>query len=104
MATRQQIRDERREAILRVVQDTPIFSQEQLVEALTAFGFSITQGTLSRDLNALGISKVPNGAGGSVYQVLESTGTNPSPDQLRRDFTSQLLRCKAAGQMVLLFT
>lgn len=104
MSTRARIRDERRRAILEVVGSDAIGSQERLADALVGLGFSVTQGTLSRDLKALGVGKVPTGDGGSVYQVLNSSGPRPGSERSRRDFASQLLHCKAAGQMVLLFT
>ncbi len=104
MPVRAQIRDARRRAILSVLSAQPIGSQEELAAALTQLGFSVTQGTLSRDLKALGVGKAPDGKGGSSYQVLNGNGLGPDPERLRRDFTSQLLHCKAAGQLVLLRT
>lgn len=51
----------RREAILGIVRDAPVRSQDELLTALRERGFSLTQPTLSRDLRELGLVKTPNG-------------------------------------------
>lgn len=51
----------RREAILAIVRETTVRSQDELLAALRARGFSLTQPTLSRDLRELGLVKTPNG-------------------------------------------
>jgi transcriptional regulator of arginine metabolism len=51
----------RREEILRIVRDTAVHSQDELMAALRTHGFTVTQPTLSRDLRELGLVKTPNG-------------------------------------------
>lgn len=51
----------RREEILRIVRETAIHSQDELMAELRKRGFSVTQPTLSRDLRELGLVKTPNG-------------------------------------------
>ena len=51
----------RREEILRIVRDTAVHSQDELLAALRKHGFRVTQPTLSRDLRELGLVKTPNG-------------------------------------------
>src|SRR5918993_5060021 len=51
----------RREEILRIVRETAIHSQDELLAALRTHGFTVTQPTLSRDLRELGLVKTPNG-------------------------------------------
>ena len=51
----------RREAILAIVRETTVRSQDEILAALRARGFSLTQPTLSRDLRELGLVKTPNG-------------------------------------------
>ena len=51
----------RREEILRIVRDTAVHSQDELLAALRKHGFTVTQPTLSRDLRELGLVKTPNG-------------------------------------------
>jgi transcriptional regulator of arginine metabolism len=51
----------RREEILRIVRETAVHSQDELLAALASHGFKVTQPTLSRDLRELGLVKTPNG-------------------------------------------
>jgi transcriptional regulator of arginine metabolism len=55
---------QRHAAILRVVRERRIESQDELREALAAEGFVVTQATLSRDIRELGLAKLadPQGA------------------------------------------
>jgi transcriptional regulator of arginine metabolism len=51
----------RREEILRIVRETAVHSQDELMAVLHKRGFVVTQPTLSRDLRELGLVKTPNG-------------------------------------------
>lgn len=51
----------RREEILRIVRETAVHSQDELLAALRKQGVKVTQPTLSRDLRELGLVKTPNG-------------------------------------------
>lgn len=51
----------RREEILRIVRETPVHSQDELLAALRKRGVRVTQPTLSRDLRELGLVKTPAG-------------------------------------------
>ena len=59
-----QIIQKRQSALLEIIDTEPVYSQEELVDKLKERGISATQATLSRDLKALGIVKVP----GSGYK------------------------------------
>lgn len=51
-------KDERQETILKVIAAMRISRQEDLVQALRDHGFEVTQASVSRDLEELGIVKV----------------------------------------------
>ena len=51
----------RREEILRIVRDTAVHSQDELMAELRRRGIRVTQPTLSRDLKELGLVKTPAG-------------------------------------------
>ena len=57
----------RRRLIRRLISKGDITSQGRLVELLAAEGFSVTQATVSRDLDALGAVKVENPDGVESY-------------------------------------
>jgi transcriptional regulator of arginine metabolism len=61
------MKTQRHAAILRVVRERRIESQDELREALAADGFVVTQATLSRDIRELGLAKLADPEGGSYY-------------------------------------
>ena len=58
---------QRHAAILRLIQQRRVHSQEQLRELLIAQGTEVTQATLSRDLRDLRLAKVADPGGGAYY-------------------------------------
>jgi len=75
-------KQERQRAIRELVTSRPVGSQREVVDALIARGFEVTQATVSRDIAELGLVKAP-GAAGHVYVTPESLGsgaaTTPGP-------------------------
>lgn len=69
---------QRHAAILRIVRERRIQSQDDLREALAGEAISVTQATLSRDIRELGLAKLVDPQGGSYY-------ANPHEGSLRPD-------------------
>ena len=63
----------RMKSIRKIVHETRISSQEELLKLLTEEGFSLTQATLSRDLKQLKIAKMPDYEGGYIYVLPEES-------------------------------
>ena len=59
MTPGQELKRLRQRAIRRLIASRPIGSQRELVDALTAEGFEVTQATVSRDITELGLLKAP---------------------------------------------
>ncbi len=62
-------RTRRHAAILQLVQEHTIRSQNQLRDLLAEQGLQVGQGTLSRDIRDLGLVKQPYPEGGAAYHV-----------------------------------
>ena len=77
MTPGQELKRLRQRAIRRLVASRPIGSQRELVDALTAEGFDVTQATVSRDITELGLLKAPR-ADGHVYVAPEDVGVPAS--------------------------
>ena len=58
---------DRQGAILRLIQERRLSTQEEVAEALREQGFDVVQTTVSRDIAQLGLVKVRNGHGRLVY-------------------------------------
>ncbi|RRG18876.1 arginine catabolic regulator [Weissella viridescens] len=71
---------ERQAAIRQLVETADIRRQEDLVDALNAEGWQVTQATISRDIAEMQLIKVPQNDGTFRYAVMES---DSSLDQLK---------------------
>jgi transcriptional regulator of arginine metabolism len=79
--TAHEVKRLRQRAIRQLVSGRPISSQLELVRELRDLGFDVTQATVSRDMNELGLVKVPR-ADGHVYVAREDVA---SPSVIVRD-------------------
>lgn len=87
---------QRRKAILEIVAAKSIPSQEELLTELEKKGIEATQATLSRDLKALKISKVP----GEGYAIRDSA----TPESVRSPIGDGILSVAFSGQMAVVKT
>jgi transcriptional regulator of arginine metabolism len=73
---------QRHAAILRVVRERRIESQDELREALESQGFTVTQATLSRDIRELGLAKLADPQGGAYYTHPHRAAVRPDLAQV----------------------
>lgn len=78
-------KNQRQHRIEKILQQSPVTSQAQLVELLSKAGVTATQATVSRDLEEIGAVKVRAAGGEAVYAVPEHPKDRVAPgDHLRR--------------------
>ena len=84
----QELKRRRQRAIRQLIASRPVGSQRELVDALTAQGFDVTQATVSRDITELGLLKAPR-RDGHVYVSPEDVAARPTavppPEPARTD-------------------
>ncbi len=99
------LKTQRQRAIRDLVMTRPIGSQREVVDALSAQGYDVTQATVSRDITELGLVKAP-GADGHVYvtpERMSSTGSGaPSDARLERILADIPVRIGRSGLTVVL--
>lgn len=66
----------RQEAILKIINENTVETQEQLIEKLEEAGYNVTQATVSRDVRELKLTKISCGFG--VYKYVVSSKDNHS--------------------------
>jgi len=66
---------DRHKAIREILENSKISSQEELRIMLESRGFATTQATLSRDLSALKIIKIPDDEKGHIYTMSDELST-----------------------------
>ena len=64
-------RNARRRLVRQMLAQGNVTSQKQLADALAEAGFSVTQATVSRDLDALGAVRVKSDGNGAHYEILD---------------------------------
>src|SRR3954467_969977 len=99
----------RSEEILKVIRESSVHSQEELLSLLKKRGFSVTQPTLSRDMKELGLAKTPSGyvAPGDLATVTPIATF--APRERREERLNQLLRdsvtsAETAGHLLVIQT
>jgi transcriptional regulator of arginine metabolism len=93
---------QRHNAILRLVREHTVPSQESLRHLLQRAGFDVTHATLSRDIRELGLIKV-GGADGTHRYAAPSEEVVPPPT-LTGFLPSLLLRADGVGPLLVLRT
>jgi transcriptional regulator of arginine metabolism len=94
----------RQKAIADLIRAEPLGSQEEVTARLGAIGFSVTQATVSRDLDQMGAVKVKRG-GSLSYALPDQLGGNDwAAARLRRIFQEWVISIEAAGNLIVLKT
>jgi transcriptional regulator of arginine metabolism len=93
----------RQSAVLDILRQQPVRSQEQLRRRLHAAGFDVTQATLSRDIRELGLVK---GGQDGAYRLPASVQPNAeqAASMLHRTLADYLTRVDRVQQLVLVRT
>ena len=100
----------RHERITQLVREQPVHSQTQLAELLHAGGITVTQATLSRDLEELGAVKVRGSAGEPAVYLIPEDGNSPlrlaeqAPARLVRLLRELLTGADSSGNLVIMRT
>jgi transcriptional regulator of arginine metabolism len=96
---------QRQHQISKLLAETEITSQSQLVELLADAGVRATQATVSRDLEDLGAIKVRVPGGATVYAIPELPTDQVAPqDHLRRVLGEWLVEVERSGDLIVLRT
>lgn len=98
------MKEERHEAILRIVRDQSIGTQEQLAAVLRQSGFEVTQATVSRDIRELGLIKVPAPEGGYRYAVPPRPLPIDALGRAQRTFSEYVTDLRYSGNLLLVKT
>ncbi|MBS1836588.1 MAG: arginine repressor [Actinobacteria bacterium] len=101
MASKQQ----RQHRVTKLLVEHRVTNQGQLVDLLGSEGLSVTQATVSRDLEELGAIKVRVPGGETVYAIPELPREQVAPqDHLRRVLGDWLVDVERSGDLVVLRT
>ena len=88
--------------ILRLIRESRIEKQEELVKKLNEIGFSVTQATVSRDIRQLKLTKVAGPEGNSYY--VEAEPQKGNEDRRFRVFRDSFSSMDTAGNILVIKT
>jgi transcriptional regulator of arginine metabolism len=92
-------KNNRQEAILQLIEQETIGTQDELMQKLAALGYNVTQATVSRDIKALKLVKSPVADGQYRYAAVKQEMQDIS-GKYYSILTSAVLRADFAGNMV----
>ncbi len=97
------MKNKRQEKILELIEKYDIETQEELTRMLQEEGFPVTQGTVSRDIRNLGLTKITGTNKKQKYVPLHKD--NPKgPEKYRRVLAEGVLSIQYAGNILVLKT
>jgi transcriptional regulator of arginine metabolism len=82
----------RQQLIVELAHEGPLPNQQELVKVLSRRGFGVTQATLSRDINELGLVRTPEGY--TLPNGDASTEPAPSVTRIVREFVREVRRAQ----------
>jgi transcriptional regulator of arginine metabolism len=94
----------RQKAIADLIRAEPLGSQEEVTARLAGLGFTVTQATVSRDLDQIGAVKVKRG-GSTSYALPEQLGDSDwAAARLQRILAEWVVSIEAAGNLLVIRT
>jgi len=96
------MKKKRLEAILDVIENNVISTQEELLEKLREKGLDVTQATISRDVKELRIVKSMDSAGQYRYAVSDSNDASLLSGKLRSIFSHSVKDADYAGNTLVI--
>ena len=97
------MKNARQTAILSIIEQNDIETQEELAGKLRDMGIMVTQATVSRDIKELRLLKVLSGSGGYKYATADKAEHGLS-ERFVRMFKDSVLSVSSAGNIVVLKT
>jgi len=94
----------RHDAILTMVENQDVRTQEDIMEGLQQRGFTVTQATVSRDLRELRLSKQPAPGGGYHYALPGQAEALPTSARLSAVLREAVVSCINAQNLVVVKT
>lgn len=98
------MKSKRQDAILAIIEERSIETQDQLLEALMERGFHVTQATVSRDIKELHLLKEHSGYGTYRYAVSGKKTAMNSVQRLRTIFKEGVSSFDVARNIVVIKT
>lgn len=91
-------------AMGKIISEEKISSQEALLKKLKGKGIICTQATLSRNLRQLGVSRIPDGAGGYCYSLMDDNPKSATGPAIKLNFVPVIREIIEAKGLIVIKT
>jgi len=98
------VKRRRQQAILELVRREPLPSQQAILDRLRELGYEVTQSTVSRDLDELGLARVRDTSGHLRYAAPQEATPVGREEELRHVLEEFVLGIVASGNLVVVRT
>ena len=98
------MKNERQEMILKIIEESDIETQEQLMLALRSAGYQTTQATISRDIKQLRLVKRVSPRGKTRYEMPREDAAPQFTERMDTIFRQCMIQCNAAQNIVVIKT
>ncbi|NLJ99854.1 MAG: arginine repressor [Clostridia bacterium] len=98
------MKQERQRAILKLISESEINTQSELVDRLAVQGFKATQATVSRDIKEIGLIKVPAGKKRYRYSTPPQHKIDNVFGRLKRMFQDSVVEFDSSENLILIKT
>ena len=98
------MKNDRQTAVLQIIEETAVETQEQLMQLLAVRGFACTQATVSRDIKELRLVKELTGQGKYRYAATDRKSSAGTDTRLRNIFKEGVTSVDVAQNIVVVRT
>lgn len=98
------MKESRQQAILSIIREYDVRTQEELAMELRARGFEVTQATVSRDIRELGVVKIASKDGGYKYAAPPSPLPPDALGRVQRTFQDYVKDVAFSGCLLVIKT
>lgn len=98
------MRNKRHDAILKLISEQNIETQQELTSALSKLGFKVTQATISRDIKELRLLKQLNENGRYIYTINEPARDRNDANNMSLIFSKSVISLEYALNTVVIKT
>ena len=95
---------ERQQAIVKLISEYEIDTQDELISRLNNDGYNVTQATISRDIRELKISKVLSPDGAYYYSLPDRQNAVRASNSFKHAYSSAILSVEGVGNIVVIKT
>ena len=97
------MKQKRKEAIIKIITENDIETQEELLARLQEAGFSTTQATISRDIRELDITKISYGGNRHKY-IVRNNADYGKMESYKQVMGNWIVSIEAAGNIIVIKT